>query len=92
MQRCGITGSIKSLPERMFGIRHEIRHLDPHLVSLIRVVRADLGADPATGRVKGSAADGAKLVSHLKAQTASTKDCSEIRTYLIRTGGTDWHQ
>jgi len=57
VQRHRVTGTIESLPARMFRIRFEISHFDRHPVRFAGAVSAYLSADPPPGCVKGSAAD-----------------------------------
>ena len=57
VQRHRFTGTIKSLPARMFRIRFEISHFDHHPVRFAVAVGADLSADPPPRCVKGTAAD-----------------------------------
>jgi hypothetical protein len=85
MQRHRITGTIKGLPTRMFGIWFEVSHFDRHPVWLARAVSADLSADHPPGRIIGSTADSSKAVDFLMVVTI--EDRPQIGASLIRDDG-----
>jgi hypothetical protein len=60
MQRHRFTGTIKSLPARVFRIRFEISLFDRHPVWRTGAVSADLDADHSPRRVKGGTANSPK--------------------------------